>query len=200
MKDSFITSINTQRTTMDWIQLIVQNVSNIYNPGYKEIMGNFKTCLDGVEMDDMRVKIDQGKAFPGTSPTNLYLEGNGFFATKRPDGKILYTRLGDFNFDNEGVYKTKEGFTIQGYILNDNGEIMSNPIAQRPDPNTKTGLDGGPAMMATTDIKLWIDPSNGKYLGKYDEYEFKEDGVLYGKADDGKIKVPLYKVAVLNFQ
>ena len=58
---------------------------------------------------------------------------------------------------------------------------------------------GGPSLPATTDIKLWIDPSNGKYLGKYDEYEIKEDGVLYGKSDKGKVKVPLYKISVANF-
>ena len=45
MNDPFITSINTQRITMDWVDLIIQNLSNIYTPGYREIMGNFKTCM-----------------------------------------------------------------------------------------------------------------------------------------------------------
>ena len=51
----------------------------------------------------------------------------------------------------------------------------------------------------TTNIKLWIDPNNGKYLGKYDEFEFKGDGILYGKSDGGKNVVPLYKLAIMNF-
>ena len=51
----------------------------------------------------------------------------------------------------------------------------------------------------TTDIKLWIDPDNGKYLGKYDEFEIKGDGILYGKANNGKDCTPLYKLAVMNF-
>jgi flagellar hook protein FlgE len=46
---------------------------------------------------------------------------------------------------------------------------------------------------------MWIDPSNGKYLGKYEEFEFKDDGILYGKSDGGKIRTPLYKVAIINF-
>ena len=62
-----------------------------------------------------------------------------------------------------------------------------------------TALEGGSVSIPTTNIKLWIDPNNGKYLGKYDEFEFKGDGILYGKADEGKIKTPLYKVAVMNF-
>src|SRR3989339_1419208 len=76
---------------------------------------------------------------------------------------------------------------------------MTNTTPQNSDSHTATNLEGGPAMMGTTDIKLWIDPSNGKYLGKYDEYEIKEDGILYGKADKGKTKVPLYKIAIMNY-
>lgn len=199
MNDSFITAINTQKTTTDWMDLIIQNMSNIYTPGYREVQGNFKTFLDGVSLDELGVKTRQGKAVPGTAPENIFLEGDGFFVTKRPDGKVLYTRLGEFTFDGEGCYKSKDGYTVQGYILNDNGEVLSNSVAQNPDPHSATNLEGGPAMMATTDIKLWIDPGNGKYLGKFDEYEIKEDGILYGKADKGKIMTPLYKIATMNF-
>lgn len=199
MKDAFITSINTQKVTMDWLDLIVNNMSNIYTPGYRELEGTFKTALDGVALDEARVNLGQGKSFPGTSPENVYLEGDGFFVTKRNDGKMVYTRLGEFTFDGEGNYKTAQGFAVQGYILNDNGEVMSTSKPQKPDPHTATSLDGGPSMMATTEIKLWRDPSNGKYFGKYDEYEIKEDGIIYGKADKGKTVVPLYKIAIVNF-
>ena len=51
----------------------------------------------------------------------------------------------------------------------------------------------------TTNIKLWIDPNNGKYLGKYDDYEIKNDGTIYGKADNGKRTVPLYRITTRNF-
>jgi flagellar hook protein FlgE len=162
-------------------------------------MGDFKTCLNGVELDELPAKVDQGKAFPGTSSSNVFIEGNGFFVTKRPDGKVLYTRLGEFTFDGEGVYKSPDGYSVQGYILNDKGEVMTSPVPQITNPHTETDINGGPAMAGTTDIKLWIDPSNGKYLGKYDEYEIKEDGILYGKSDKGKIKTPLYKIALYNF-
>lgn len=199
MYDSFITALNTQKTTMDWMEAITKNLSNIYTPGYKEVQSNFKTFLDGSMIDDLRTKTDQGKAVPGTSPSNIYLEGEGFFVMKDENGKSIYTRLGEFTFDGEGLYKSSDGKNVQGYILNDNGEIMAGAKPQNIDPNTGTSKNGGPADIATTNIKLWIDPSNGKYLGKYEEYEIKEDGILYGKADKGKIKVPLYKIAVMNF-
>lgn len=199
MNDAFITAVNTGQISKAWMDQLVYNVSNLYTPGFKQVETNFKTSLDGAELEDLRVKTFQGKSFPGTSPENIFLEGQGYFLTKRPDGKILYTRRGEFTFDKEGVYKTSEGYTVQGYILNDKGEVMGTPETQNQDPNTSTPVEGGPASMATSDIKLWIDPSNGKYLGKYEEWEIKEDGILYGKSQDGKIKVPLYKIAINNF-
>ena len=63
----------------------------------------------------------------------------------------------------------------------------------------ETITKGGALDVPTTSIKLWIDPNNGKYLGKYDDYEIKNDGTLYGKADGGKKKVPLYKIATMSF-
>ena len=171
------------------------NMANCYTPGYREVKTNFKTFLDGSVMDDNNsVSVKQGKSMPGTSDENVYLEGQGFFVTKRPDGKTLYSRLGEFKFGGDGVYKTKDDYTVQGYILNDKGEIQSGI----KDANLGKASDDL-AKIPTTDIKLWIDPSNGKYLGKYEEFEIKGDGVLYGKADKGKLKVPLYKLAVMNF-
>ncbi len=194
MNDCFITAINTQRISKDWIDQIAINMGNVYTPGYRGINGNFKNFLDGSTYDDLRAKTSQGKSMPGTAEENIFLEGKGMFVTKKPDGKVLYTRLGEFTFDGEGVYKSKEGYSVQGYILNDKGEVQSGVL----DPNIGKESDDL-AKIPTTDIKLWIDPSNGKYLGKYEEFEIKGDGILYGKGDKGKIKVPLYKIAVMNF-
>ncbi len=197
MRDSFITAINTQRVTKEWMDQIAENMSNVYTPGYRETKGTFKSFLDGSIYDDLRVKTGQGKARPGTADENVYLEGKGFFVSKRPDGKVLYTRLGEFTFDGEGVYKTKEGYTVQGHILNDRGEVQSGLPAHKDAKGAKAHADL--ATVPTTAIKLWIDPSNGKYLGKYEGFEIKGNGVLYGKANSGKIKVPLYKLSIMNF-
>ena len=104
-----------------------------------------------------------------------------------------------FTFDSEGVYRAKNGDAVQGYILNDNGEIMAGTKSISADLYEETALKGGALSIPTTNIKMWIDPNNGKFMGKYDEYEIKEDGTIYGKADGGKRSVPLYKIATANF-
>jgi len=189
MNDGFITALNTQRATANWIDALAQNLTNLYTPGYRENQFRFHTFLNAGYVDQFGQKTDQGKSLPGTSPENMFLEGKGFFVTKTADNQTLYTRLGEFKFDDTGVLKSKKGHSVQGYILNDDGKVLANSPEEQGDITT----------LPTTDIKLWIDPANGKYLGKYDDFEIAGDGIIYGKADSGKVKTPLYKVAVHNF-
>ena len=199
MNDAFITAINTQYATVNWMDVIADNMTNVYTPGFKEKQVNFKTFLGGAINDDYDKKMSQGKSTPGTSNDNVFLEGKGFFLTKTPEGKSVYTRLGEFTFDGEGVYRAKNGNTVQGYILNDKGEIMQGTKSISSDLYQQTALKGGALDFPTTSIKMWIDPNNGKYLGKYDEYEIKNDGTIVGKAENGKKVVPLYRITTRNF-
>lgn len=199
MNDSFITALNTQYATVNWIDVLSDNMTNVYTPGYREKQMNFKTFLNGAVADDFNKNLGQGKSTPGTSSENLFLEGKGFFLLKNAEGKSIYTRLGEFKFDGEGVYRDTAGNAVQGYILNDKGEIMQGTKSINSDLYQQTALKGGSLNIPTTNIKMWIDPNNGKYLGKYDEYEIKGDGTIYGKADAGKKVVPLYRITTRNF-
>jgi len=199
MNDSFITALNTQHATSSWMDALSENLSNVYTPGFQGNNVNFQTFMGGAVMDNPTKNMLQGKSMPGTSNSNLFLEGKGYFVVKNSEGKSVYTRLGEFTFDKEGVYKNKDGNAVQGYILNEKGEVMQGTSSVNSDLYQQTTAQGGAMNIPTTSIKLWIDPNNGKYLGKYDDYEIKGDGTLYGKADKGQKVVPLYKVATMNF-
>ena len=199
MNDSFVNALNTQKATNDWMDAISENLANIYTPGYRETKASFKTFLNSAIIDGFNKNVGQGKSTPGTSNENVFLEGEGYFTLRRDDGQIVYSRLGEFTFDKEGVYRNPSGMTVQGYILNDKGEIMQGTKPIDADIYAETGIRGGAVNIPTTNIKMWIDPNNGKYLGKYDEFEFKGDGILYGKSDGGRNVVPLYKLAIMNF-
>jgi len=199
MNDSFVTALNTQYATVNWIDVLTHNMTNVYTPGFREKQVNFKTFLGGAVDDSYNVNLGQGKSTPGNSPENLFLEGKGYFLVKNSEGKSIYTRLGEFKFDGEGVYRDKQGNTVQGYILNDKGEIMQGTKSISSDLYQQTALKGGSLDIPTTNIKMWIDPNNGKYLGKYDDFEIKGDGTIYGKADAGKRVVPLYRITTRNF-
>lgn len=199
MRDMYINAMNTQKTTVQWMNAISENLTNIYTPGYRENQVTFKTYLDSAVPDRILKNTGQGKAIPGTSPENVFLEGNGYFVLRNDQGGVSYTRLGEFKFDGEGVYRAADGSKVQGYILNDKGEIMSGTKALSNNAFEDSIAQGGALAVPTTEIKLWKDPDNGKFLGKYDEFEIKEDGVLYGKANNGKECTPLYKLALMDF-
>ena len=199
MYDSYTTAINTQRATTHWMDSLTDNMTNMYTPGFRENKVKFDTFSGGAIVDNPLKNQGQGKSTPGTSNENVFYEGNGFFITRNDEGKIIYTRHGEFTFDSEGVYRAKNGDAVQGYILNDNGEIMAGTKTISSDLYEETAMKGGALSIPTTNIKLWIDPNNGKFMGKYDEYEIKEDGTIYGKADSGKRSIPLYKIATANF-
>ena len=82
MNDAFVTAINTQYATINWMDVIADNMTNVYTPGFKEKQVNFKTFLNGAINDDYSKKMSQGKSTPGTSNDNVFLEGKGFFLTK----------------------------------------------------------------------------------------------------------------------
>ena len=199
MNDLYTTAINTQKATVQWMDVLAENLTNVYTPGYRENKITFKTFLGGAVIDNNVKNLGQGKSIPGTSNENLFFEGSGYFMLRAPSGEVSYTRLGEFTFDSEGVYKAKSGDTVQGYILNDKGEIMSGTKSISADLYQETALKGGALIIQTTKIKLCIDQNNVKFLVKYDEYEIKNDGTIYGKADGGNRSVPLYKIATANF-
>lgn len=199
MNDAFINALNAQKSTNAWIDALTQNMANMYTPGYRESAITFKNFLTGTIADSHMKNTGQGKSIPGTSSENVFLEGTGYFMLRRPDGRVVYSRLGEFRFDSEGVYKNPSGAEVQGFILNDKGEIMQGAKPASANIYEDTALEGGAINIPTTNIKMWIDPNNGKYLGKYEEFEIKDDGIIYGKSNSGKTMVPLYKIAVMNF-
>jgi flagellar hook protein FlgE len=128
------------------------------------------------------------------------VEGKGFFTLRKPDGKLVFSRLGDFDVNGDGNMVNSLGYTVQGYLLGEDGQAVNTGESNAsPSANNPNHSAGGPGHIPTTEINLWVDPSNGKFFGKYDEYKVKSDGTVVGVADKGKITTPLYKIALVNF-
>jgi flagellar hook protein FlgE len=200
MNDPFITALNTQKAALGWFSDLAENMGNLYTPGYREVKSNFADFINGVQLHELPRSEEQGKSTPGTGPTNLYIEGKGYFAVRKPDGHLLFTRLGDFNFNAEGTLVNKLGYSVQGYLLGEDGKIINTGDSNAsPAGNNPNHSAGGPGHIPTTEINLWTDPSNGKFFGKYDEYKVQSDGTVVGLTNKGRTITPLYKVSLVNF-
>jgi flagellar hook protein FlgE len=208
MNDPFISALNSQKACQSWFETIAYNLGNMYTPGFKQSQTTFAEYVNGVTTSTIPWNMDQGKAIPGQGPTNLMIEGKSFFVVRKEDASLRFTRLGDFKFNAEGTLVNEAGDKVQGYLLNEAGEVMNTGDAEMaasapgqtpPGPNNPSHAAGGPGHLPTTEINLWVDPSNGKFFGKYDEYKIKGNGTVVGIANKGKVEDPLYKVALVSF-
>ncbi|MEB3286293.1 MAG: flagellar hook-basal body complex protein [Vampirovibrionales bacterium] len=203
MQDPFIMALNTQKASLGWFQAISQNLGNIYTPGYREARMTFADFMNGVQASNLPYSDWQGKSIPGREASNLYIEGKGFFVMRKPDGQLRFTRLGDFKFNGDGTFVNELGFKVQGYLLGEDGKVLNTGDSETSGGTTSANNPqhsaGGPGHVPTTDVTLWVDPSNGKYFGKYDEYKVRSDGTVVGLANEGSQATPLYKIALVNF-
>jgi flagellar hook protein FlgE len=166
-----------------------ENMKNQFTPGYKSESVQFNDIMSstgthGAKKKTTNIIFTQGEIFKTQKPTNLAINGQGFFMLN--DGnKTHYTRDGRFEF-KEGQLKSDDGKTVMGYALDSQGNM--------------TGTE-------TTPISMSMDPKTKLYGGKYTGYHFDETGKLYGESTNtdpvtGQTvtgSTPLYQAAVASF-
>lgn len=186
----FNNSTNAIMQNQQMLNSHFQNLQNQFTPGYKaesvqfnDIMGQTMGGVGGAKSQTNGIIFSQGQIFQTQNPTNLAIDGQGFFMVN--DGfQNHYTRDGRFAFDN-GTLTSSDGKKVMGYKLDAQGNISSDP---QP-------------------IELALDPNTKLYGGKYTGYHFDETGKMYGEetitdpttGQSVTQSVPLFQVGVASF-
>lgn len=159
------------------LDVISNNLANVDTTGYKRDVGTTKSFPElllrrfnddgvykhpfgssdiapiigkvgvGVEFNETFTQFEQGSLKQTDQPSDIALEGEGFFAVQTPQGE-RYTRNGNFMLGVEGYLMTKEGYPVLGengriflqdteYKINANGDIYTRPFAN---PDTEATL------------------------------------------------------------
>jgi flagellar hook protein FlgE len=102
------------------LDLISNNIANLNTPGFKVSDPLFREIVydqlrndsdaqagtrpggAGVDVDTSRVSFRQGEMRSTGNSLDVAIDGNGFFMLSK-DGHTLYTRAGQFEFDDDGV-------------------------------------------------------------------------------------------------
>lgn len=140
------------------IDVIANNIANADTVGFKSSRANFQDLLYqvrtqpgiqtsdtttsplgtqiglGVTMSNTQIMHRQGSTMPGTN-TDACINGDGFFQVDLPDGRIAYTRAGNFVRDSAGSLVLGNSF---GYKLN-GGPTIANTV---PTQSVAIGSDG----------------------------------------------------------
>jgi flagellar hook protein FlgE len=124
----------------------------------------------GVQLAATSTNFNQGSAQTTGRPTDLMIQGDGFFVTQK-GGETLFTRAGSFTFDETGTLVTPSGNRVMGYNLDAAGNAIKGtlvPITLDP-ANAVPAADG--AELASYNIG-----SDGKIRGIFSDGVQREMG------------------------
>lgn len=132
----------------EWIDTIGNDISNINTTGYKSNEVQFEDLLGqtqagataptnadggvnptqvglGVKVAGVEANFTQGTSEQTGNPLDLSIQGNGFFIAQASN-QTLYTQAGSLDLDGNGNLVTPNGYLIQGWPANANGDIQTS--------------------------------------------------------------------------
>ena len=138
---------------------ISNNIANSGTLGFKSSRTNFNAVYaDGLANGAAVGSVTQsigtvGGAVNTGNGMDAMIEGQGFFAVRNDSGQIEYSRVGQFNVDQNGYVVDSNGRRLQGYaaVLNQSGQAQT-----------------GAALGAMGDLKITTGQLGAQATGKLD--------------------------------
>lgn len=128
----------------------------------------------GSQVQTVQTNYSQGGFESTENSTDIAIQGSGFFIVSAPlSGTDLYTRNGNFSFDDNGYLVTADGYRVQGSTYNAAGVLESGNFSdiqidlvsqlgaeQTENVNLQTNLDSNSDIMGAFAIATPEDTSN----------------------------------------
>jgi flagellar hook protein FlgE len=216
MFNSLSMATNAAMSSLELIDFLSGNIINGDTPGFNAKRFTFRDYLHGGTIEDTGNSWRQGRMSVRVGePTKMMIRGKGMFSLlNHTTGEVVYTRLGDFNIDKNGYLGSHDGFLVLGTPLESNiqpgtslavnqvgpkykMDAYKDPFNNPANKNFDQVAHGAPTGQPQP-INLYLDPTNGLYLGKYDKIRVDKDGIIWGKYGDSEVS--LYKVSLRTFQ
>ena len=113
------------------LNVIANNLANLNTDGYKDETLSFSSIFNqvqqtagngdpiqtgsGVRVDATSANWTNGSPTTTGVPSNMALQGNGFFVLQGSNGQTSYTRAGDFTVNSAGQLCAPNGALVMGY-------------------------------------------------------------------------------------
>ncbi len=137
------------------LSVIGNNIANSNTVGYKASRAVFGEVLSqamggssslqigrGVTVQAVIPLFGQGSFETTSNPLDMAIEGDGFFILRDPSGAIFYSRAGQFNIDKDGNIVNPDGLELQGYLIQQSGQLGTINVASiNSPPNQTTRVD-----------------------------------------------------------
>ena len=137
LSSSLFSGISGLSTLGNAMQIIGDNIANVNTVGFKGSSFSFQDLLSqsvatlsgtaqvgrGTALGDINASFDQGSFESTSNTTDLAIGGDGFFVLQESGtGNYFYSRAGNFSFNESGYLVNPEGYVVQGWELDENGE------------------------------------------------------------------------------
>jgi flagellar hook protein FlgE len=194
LSGALFSSVSGLDSTSTAISVIGDNIANVNTTGFKarrtefadvlgqsiSTAGGFSQIGAGAKVSDIRSLFTQGTFETTSRPTDVAIEGRGFFIADGPQGRV-YTRAGIFNFDDNGFLVNPEGRFVQGYGIDpvtglSNGLLGDIQIATAlAPPRTTSTIDLSVNLFANDPIQAGgfdpADPATASHAVPIDVYD-----------------------------
>jgi flagellar basal-body rod protein FlgF len=125
-----------------WQEVIAENLAGSAIPGARKQDISFSAVSAGLApgiaglngggfvmpTSTASVNFQQGMLRPSGLPTDMAIEGSGFFEVQLPNGSHAFTRDGELQLNAQGQLVTKQGYLV----LTDNGPLQLDPANSTP--------------------------------------------------------------------
>ncbi len=161
------------------LSVIGNNIANVNTVGFKGSRTDFSDLLSaqggggsaaqiglGTRIGRVSADFSQGNIESTGRPTDLAIEGNGFFVVGTGDGQE-YTRAGNFRLDANGQLVTNTGLPVQGFALNTAGVAVGAPT-----DITVTGASSQPVPTTGVQLKANLRADSNLIAGGFDSTTF----------------------------
>ncbi|MCC3306565.1 flagellar hook protein FlgE [Sneathiella sp. HT1-7] len=179
---SGVSGLAAQSTAMATIS---DNISNTNTIGYKGTNAIFSTLVTESATDTTysaggvlvhpRAQIDQqGLITASDSTTHMAIAGDGFFVVSTAadpttaGGNYVYTRAGTFEPDATGLLRNAQGYYLQGWEIDPDGNIPANQSDLAAlSPVNITGLTGNAEATSTINLKANLSSDQTSFGAGY---------------------------------
>jgi len=144
LSTALYTAITGLQGTSQAMTVTGNNIANSSTVGFKSSSTVFSDLLSaniasssgnsqvgrGSQVQTVQTNYAQGGFESTESSTDIAIEGSGFFIVSDPlSDTSLYTRNGNFSFDEDGYLVSADGYRVQGSTFNENGILASGNLS-----------------------------------------------------------------------
>ncbi|CEG57451.1 flagellar hook-basal body complex protein [Legionella fallonii] len=206
MTNTYYTSLSGMLAASYGLQNTSNNVANMQSPGFKRSdvfyssLGNGsgeEGLGSGVCVEGTATNFSDGKYLETSNPSDLAVIGQGFFIVRLKSGELLYTRDGEFGFNNDGVLIDRHsGGQVQGY--NKAGNLV--PIHEKGPKNAPGKATREIFLKGQFILKEKSDTEKnqpGSFKNKYQDISFSVINVFDAEGKSHELKLQFQSTPVL---